>query len=842
MVMKTMKHTYRAWTASLMILAMAMFSSCEQETFGVTFQDAEPNTLTLKLLCNGDEGSRSEDNDNMYNEDKIDCLDIFLYLKDAELDEPAKVRKTIKDVNARSSKEVTFSLTTEQVDNLFPNGATECGIYVIANRPDNLTWDKEKMYTVGELKALTVTANFAYFNESKEYQQQANFVMDSDFKVGEDGYDKVSLNTATHALEGTVPLFRAASKISLKITDVTPVAVTNEDGEQLYVTSEGEVVTTAEGNTSLVWNADIDAMKVRLNYGVNKTTIDNIVKPYTIVKADYFSFGSGYDVTLNPTPIDGGESGAPWTHSPAFYSYPMDWSENANTQSEEPYLTLNVPWERSDKKQKYESTYYQIPISTITKKLERNTHYQINLVVSRLGSLVEETPTVISPSSYIIVPWQTVNVNADLMDYRYLMVEEKDVKIYNENEIRIPYASSHDVKLELVSCTHEDLNDGTDKDVTSTLTQGVHYYLEDGCIVYYKELVNDFSSTNFDFTPYEVELKISHTTATSAGVTMSETVKITQYPAIYGERDVNTDAENGGGASGNNGFVWVNGYQDNSYKGEIPYRYVISENKDDHYVGYFDNATSGLSGYGDVTSNTMLVFTISSVQGTKYVIGDPREEIVNTTFVNAKHKVENKEYSIWEYAPGVEGGDARILTNYYATYTKHNDLTNASLNPRTDQIYENDAAAAAEERTYNMIAPKFRISSGYGAISSSGDRRYYHLMKNRCASYQEDGYPAGRWRLPTKAEFEFIIYLSYAEKIPKLFSTQLNYWCAHGHGQPAKNNAGKMTGEVTMGYKTDFGSKDVSVRCVYDDWYWGSDPVIDTKTETDYFIWGDQPR
>lgn len=842
MVMKTMKHTYRAWTASLMILAMAMFSSCEQETFGVTFQDAEPNTLTLKLLCNGDEGSRSEDNDNMYNEDKIDCLDIFLYQKDADLDEQAKVRKTIKDVNARSSKEVTFSLTTEQVDNLFPDGETECGIYVIANRPDNLSWNEEKMYTVGELKALTVTANFAYFNESKEYQQQANFVMDSDFNVGEDGYDKVSLNTATHALEGTVPLFRAASKISLKITDVTPVAVTNEDGEQLYVTSKGEVVTTAEGNTSLVWNADIDAMKVRLNYGVNKTTIGNIVEPYTIVKADYFSFGSGYDVTLNPTPIDGGESGAPWTHSPAFYSYPMDWSENANTQSEEPYLTLNVPWERSDQKQKYESTYYQIPISTITKKLERNTHYQINLVVSRLGSLVEETPTVISPSSYIIVPWQTVNVNADLMDYRYLMVEEKDVKIYNENEIRIPYASSHDVKLELVSCTHEDLNDGTDKDVTSTLTQGVHYYLEDGCIVYYKELVNDFSSTNFDFTPYEVELKISHTTATSAGVTMSETVKITQYPAIYGERDVNTDAENGGDASGNNGFVWVNGYQDNSYEGEIPYRYVISENKDDHYVGYFDNATSGLSGYGDVTSNTMLVFTISSVQGTKYVIGDPREEIVNTTFVNAKHKVRNKEYSIWEYAPGVEGGDARILTNYYATYTKHNDLTNASLNPRTDQIYENDAAAAAEERTYNMIAPKFRISSGYGAISSSGDRRYYHLMKNRCASYQEDGYPAGRWRLPTKAEFEFIIYLSYAEKIPKLFSTQLNYWCAHGHGQPAKNNAGKMTGEVTMGYKTDFGSKDVSVRCVYDDWYWGSDPVIDTKTKTDYFIWGDQPR
>ncbi len=793
MVMKTMKHTYRAWTASLMILAMAMFSSCEQETFGVTFQDAEPNTLTLKLLCNGDEGSRSEENDNMYNEDKIDSLDIFLYLKDADLDAPAKVRKTIKDVNARSSKEVTFSLTTEQVDNLFPNGATECGIYVIANRPDNLTWDKEKMYTVGELKALTVTANFAYFNENKEYQQQANFVMDSDFNVGEDGFDKVSLNTATHALEGTVPLFRAASKISLKITDVTPVAVTNEDGEQLYVTSEGEVVTTAEGNTSLVWNADIDAMKVRLNYGVNKTTIDNIVESYTIVKADYFSFGSGYDVTLNPTPIEGGESGAPWTHSPAFYSYPMDWSENANPQSEEPYLTLNVPWERSDEKQKYESTYYQIPISTITKKLERNTHYQINLVVSRLGSLLEETPTVISPSSYIIVPWQTVNVNADLMDYRYLMVEEKDVTIYNENELYIPYVTSHEAEIVTSTIEFSQQNITGATPTWSTIDRNNSNYFANLELVeingvkqiYFKNVLDNlYTSSTFDFTPYKLTFTIQH----KDNSTYKEIVTITQYPAIYGEAEQNWDYSNNynnkTGADGNNGFVFVNGYQGST-----------ANSGTDFFL-----SANGVENISGTYSPNRYIFTITSVEGTPYVVGDPRE--TNVTY--------NAGSARWANAPSMTSSTKRELQNYYGT--------------------ENS------ERTRNMIAPKFRLASAYGALNTGSEgAKSLEILRKRCASYQEDGYPAGRWRLPTEAEFKFIMTQvnRTPATLPPMYLKGYDYWCAHGLGEVADD------GSVTVD-PIPSSSSGHSTRCVYDEWYWTD--KLETPAEKNVFTWGDQPR
>ena len=137
-----------------------------------------------------------------------------------------------------------------------------------------------------------------------------------------------------------------------------------------------------------------------------------------------------------------------------------------------------------------------------------------------------------------------------------------------------------------------------------------------------------------------------------------------------------------------------------------------------------------------------------------------------------------------------------------------------------------------------MIAPKFRISSAYGAIASDGERKWYELMKKRCASYQEDGYPAGRWRLPTKAELEFIIYLSANDKIPMVFAESMHYWCAHGAGKPDIDNK-----TVDMLYRTYFNDKgDVSVRCVYDDWYWGSEPVLKTEAEKNTFTWGDAPR
>ena len=89
--------------------------------------------------------------------------------------------------------------------------------------------------------------------------------------------------------------------------------------------------------------------------------------------------------------------------------------------------------------------------------------------------------------------------------------------------------------------------------------------------------------------------------------------------------------------------------------------------------------------------------------------------------------------------------------------------------------------------------------------------------KERCASYQEDGFPAGRWRLPTSADVLFVRNLSRYQHIPSLFQTHINngYWTADGY----------IYSQTEYGDITTNTSNTRSVRCVYDVWYWGEAPL-----------------
>ena len=109
--------------------------------------------------------------------------------------------------------------------------------------------------------------------------------------------------------------------------------------------------------------------------------------------------------------------------------------------------------------------------------------------------------------------------------------------------------------------------------------------------------------------------------------------------------------------------------------------------------------------------------------------------------------------------------------------------------------------------------------------------------RNRAATYQEDGYPAGRWRVPTMAEVQFIIKLSADGKIPTLFNNGSAYWCANGQVTP------QTGGGVTTNVGT---SGNYAVRCVYDDWYWeySQYPRMESRGEHpnkyNQFTWGDE--
>ena len=119
-----------------------------------------------------------------------------------------------------------------------------------------------------------------------------------------------------------------------------------------------------------------------------------------------------------------------------------------------------------------------------------------------------------------------------------------------------------------------------------------------------------------------------------------------------------------------------------------------------------------------------------------------------------------------------------------------------------------------------FIAPKFMISSRWGRMGnwqpgSMSDADRLETVQKRCATYQEAGYPAGRWRLPTEAEISFIAGLQRWNFIDDLFT-------ATGYSISASGSVFTVT-NGSIGYNQRQGT---SCRCVYDLWYWGEDPEV----------------
>lgn len=774
-----MKKNMNIFRIAAAFMALVLTASCLK--VDIIRPAVEEGHVSLTLKCSNIAQTRAteagedayEAGEDAYNENKIDRLDVFFYAAGASDDADAIYRMTLTSLNATGSYTYDQRIETTIIETIFGTGAnarTQAKIYAIANLPAGITLSDDA--SVNELKATAIeTAALA------GTAMQDNFVMDST------GDDIVTYTSSTRSIkcdDGGIKLYRAASKIALFITEVSSVPVTDADGN---------IQKDAQGN-DIMWTANTNRMMVRLNNGVNKTHLDNTVSPYTVVNDDYFSFASGKERNMVAY-------GSQWKQELPFYSYSSDWS--ADGKDQEAYLTLIVPWQKSDAPGVYHKTYYQVPINGLTEDLIRNNYYKINLKVSRLGTFTEGDLATITPGSYLILDWTTNTIDADMLDYRYLVVDQKEYTIYNQEELYIPFASSHDTKIVSVTCTQEDLSTvGADpKAVTGyTLTRNDVTKL----IHFQNDLENDMSKNDFDFTPITLTFTIQHEDDND----YKEVIKVIQYPAIYAEAKMNSDYASGGandgvtGIGGAKGFVWVNGY--NSSAGSNP------------TGNSFFGTVHGIYNYDDdeeqITNPNMYVLTITSVEGTDYVVGDPRVYENATTFIN--------NYD-WCPAPYFTNNSVSSNQNHELTYYYPTDYTN---------------------RTYNMIAPKFRVASAYSVTVAEGVTDI-NVAKGRCASYQEDGYPAGRWRMPTKAEYEFIVYQSYKGRIPTLFQSNTDYWCAHGYGQPNSQGKVTMNGNVNATTGNLTRKNGASIRCVYDEWYWedslqGADKVP--------FTWGDMPR
>lgn len=460
-----------------------------------------------------------------------------------------------------------------------------------------------------------------------------------------------------------------------------------------------------------------------------------------------------------------------------FYSYPRTWEfQSADALS----FSIVLPWTCTlpNGDQKFQNCYYRVFPNTM--HLERNNWYNMDLNIGVLGSFsATDEPVVIEGLTYKVVDWKNgwqdwssgLEMETELLGAHYLVVEQNEYTLNNKDNFTLSFITSHECFIKDLKVTVPDFgNDSnptkTDRDITSRALAENWLTLDGSMIRLNHKLNNDFVNT----TDYDyAPYTFTFTLCHKDNPErFYENLTITQYPAITIEAHLNSDYA----ANPNNkgGFQFVNGTASNS-SGNGSY-----------------GGAHGLRG-GNTNPNMYVITTTVLPAGSDFILGDPRDPAESNPPGNNAVQ-----------APGVEGGANRRLSWYHQTIT--------------DNTVE------------NMISPKFRIASSYGVTNSITHQNAI----NRAATYQEDGYPAGRWRVPTMAEVRFIIKLSSDGKIPTLFSEGSKYWCANGSVTPLDGG----------GYSTSLGtSGNGPVRCVYDDWYWERS-AVPRLSNFSVFTWGDE--
>lgn len=532
---------------------------------------------------------------------------------------------------------------------------------------------------------------------------------------------------------------------------------------------------------SKVWTPQVDAMRIHLDRAGNNTTMEGTFA------TELFDFEQRMRIGTQK------EDGSSITYNvfAPFYSYPRKWDYNDDAL----VMYIMLPWVyQEDGTTKTENCYYKVYPGTM--QLDRNSWYNLDLHIGVLGSFDEEEEYVeLTTFKYKVVDWKNgyddwnagVNLETEILSAYYLVVEQNEYVVNNKNTFEIPFITSHECIIKDLTMTYvyfgtSDTSEPEDKPVSITpITQGTHYQigtkdtdwvkLEGNTVKLSHTLNNDFvNTTDYDYSPYTIKFTLCHKNNQDK---FKEQIKITQKPAISITAHKNSLYEYN--SSNTTGYLYVNGY------------------------GPSQNPTYSYGGVRGLVSDTnknpyMYIIEVTVLPaGTDYILGDPRSE---TSSVPPGNNAVN--------APGIEGTSSRKLQKYYGTKT--------------------DASVQY------MIAPKIRIASSHGVMN---DKVSLADAINRAATYQEDGYPAGRWRVPTMAEASFIIKLSNDKKIPNLFNTTNRYWCANGTvlsgGNPVVTNKGTYY-----------------VRCVYDEWYWVNSqwPRMASRgnhpNKYNQFTWGDE--
>ena len=776
------------------ILALALFFvmplSCLQES-GIRTEDPDGEGIVLDIRCldpqtrAGMNGERDGESD--WNENLLSTLDVFFY-PEGKTGQDAVLHRRFTPGEADGDASVTTYTTDEFVSGtLAPGTNTSFWVYVVANYPGTLVADETNLSgtSVPSLKALPLSCDFSAPADHK----QSDFVMDGLSQIT--GIQKDKRLVA----KGLVKLRRLASKISVQLNIKDTVQVT-----RVKVVEDEEVVYKE------VWEPMLNGIQMYIENGVSNTTLSGKPSESPV----YFSYKNNRLSFTKST--DSKYADFPWLTDPT-YVYPQHWTYASKTSPTiEPSIKLILPWRRrNDSAHNVTATqkqfYYKVIIpddtradvadTTYLRNFVQNNWYRFKLNVGILGSETDEASIQVN-GHYYVLEWQDKEVvikHAVIGQARFLSVEPKEYELNNVPDVDMLFTSSHPAALTKVK-------GGAELDITATkayygtqnagttygggtvrvaaagnadyaegqkyieysadqrkaLNGGEDWLKVEGTYVkYYHVLNNDYNAgASFDCAPYIVRYNLYHADHVEENI-YKQSVKITQYPAMYIKSEMS------------NGYVYVNGTTSSNTNEATGYDNSNPRQSLGSIAKRNDINDSG----GNTNPRQYTVFVTVLPSDSNFVIGDTRVD-----------------------------GSSAVVSNLTGLNT------NANYRP------------SADDARYT-IAPIMKIASSYGKTGALT----YENARKRCAAYQENGYPAGRWRLPTMAEVFYLITLSQKGVIPALFTPDENlsaggYWCADGVVYPLNSGAVEY---LPTAQAASYHSGTNWPRCVYDVWYWGED-------------------
>ena len=835
--------------------------------------ELEDHCITLRLDLSSSQmqqtkAGSTERGLNDLNENRVNTIDCFFY-ETGKTDQAPIFRaigRTVEE-NAQvpDSTEcfVKVYYNDDIAETLF--GSTTdgtCEVFVIANVAINYP----SRPTVDDLRKSLLEYDFS------QQEVQPYFAMCSQETAQVTLFTENNISTAA----GRVPMYRCAAKaqLFLRLPDTFNDIV-------------GGVTKTFEPCPELpAAQGGIGGIQVRLSSGFKKTCADwdfaeylqQQEPPQQIDALDYIQY-SDRDMSRMNRGLVRGEAGHVleynYSHTP-FYSYPMTWSDLDENAAN--YI-FSIPW----REVLYEADgvtvrgygdperrYYKISANVIGRKFEANGFYRTFVNVLSRGAASLATAELIDQCYYVVTPWvheglETASgvesISGVFIRYNFLVVEPDEVTLNNEADYTFKFSSSADLEGEKViikeisyikyttgTADSRTVSVGNTNQITNTAIDKneykVTYNYGKGEIYFHHDLDEVYEQR-------DIVLTVSNQD------NISQTVTIHQKPAIMlqtrsaGDVFVNgyfgrvENADYGGRSSTLTATYytrnWMGRYSSNTYTGSLsPYYHcnvnltssVTSSNTtyapNETWYYYSDGNYYNLTGsysftwsinteYGTVTATTNNMnasisanfFTteinvsafnannhtyVANNDEIEYRIGDPR--------VKASADVSAGGYGEWS------------LSNYLAW--NGSQTTTAWTNPGDILI------CSMRESDRNLIAPRFLISSALNANLGLS----WEQAVMRGATYQEAGYPAGRWRLPSEAEIAFIVARQRDGVIPNLYATNTYYWAGSGRlVYVPTNQSDPIAFYSEAEAKAQSDDDTFSCRFVYDFWYWGDTPA-----------------